>query len=85
MPELRVLAVSFDRDPAAYGEFLRRHPLQLETALDSTGHANEAFGTTRPPETFILDKTGVVRRKFIGAQDWTDPEIESYLRALASA
>lgn len=82
MPQVRVLAISFDRDPAAYAAFLRRHPFAFQTALDATGHANEAFGTTRPPETYILDKEGVVRRKFIGAQDWTDPEIEGYLRAL---
>ena len=82
MPQIRVLAVSFDRDPSAYEAFLRRHPFLLQTALDATGHTNEAFGTTRPPETYILDKAGIVRRKFIGAQDWTDPEIESYLRAL---
>ena len=82
MPEIAMLAVSFDRGEAAYQRFLRLHPFAVPTALDTTGRSNEAFGTTRPPETFILDKTGIVRRKFIGPQDWTSPEIESYLRAL---
>lgn len=82
VPGITVLAVSFDQDPAAYASFLRVHHITLRTALDPTGHSNEAFGTTRPPETFIIDGSGIVRRKFIGAQDWTTPEIESYLRAL---
>ena len=82
MPEVKVLAVSFDTDRAAYMQFLARHPLGLQTALDTTGRSNQAFGTTRPPETWIVDPHGVVRRRFIGAQDWTGPEIVSYLRAL---
>ncbi len=82
MPGIRVFAVSFDRDPAAYARFLERHPFPIRTALDASGRSNRAFGTTRPPETYILDPHGIVRRRFIGAQDWTSPEIESYIRAL---
>ena len=82
MPEIAMLAVSFDQQEANYQRFLRLHPFDIPTALDTTGRSNEAFGTTRPPETFILDRRGIVRRKFIGPQDWTSPEIESYLRAL---
>jgi cytochrome c biogenesis protein CcmG/thiol:disulfide interchange protein DsbE len=32
----------------------------------------------------VIDKSGVVRRKFIGPQEWTSPEIVDYLRKLAS-
>jgi cytochrome c biogenesis protein CcmG/thiol:disulfide interchange protein DsbE len=82
LPGVTVLAVSFDRDPQAYARFLRQHHITVRTALDTTGRSNTAYGTSEPPETYILDSSGVVRRRFIGAQDWTDPEIESYLRAL---
>jgi cytochrome c biogenesis protein CcmG/thiol:disulfide interchange protein DsbE len=41
-----------------------------------------AFGTTRPPETDIIDPNGVIRRRFIGAQDWNTPEIQNYIRSL---
>ncbi|RRA47155.1 TlpA disulfide reductase family protein [Acidipila sp. EB88] len=84
MPAVTVLAVSFDRNPDAYARFLQVHHVALRTALDSSGRSNQAYGTTMPPETFIIDRDGVVRRKFIGApaNGWTDPEIESYLRAL---
>ena len=82
LPAVAVYAVSFDRDPAAYARFLRVHHITLRTALDTSGRSNEAFGTTRPPETYIIDRTGIVRRRFIGAQDWTSPEITAYLQAL---
>ena len=40
---------------------------------------NALYGTVQIPETYIIDKQGVLRRKFIGAQVWTSPEITSYL------
>ncbi len=82
LPGIAVLAVSFDQDPANYRRFLAKHPVALRTALDPTGRSNAAFGSLRPPETWVIDKQGMVRRRFIGAQEWTTSEIEEYLRAL---
>ena len=82
IPGLTVLAVSFDQDPGAYRNFLRKHPFALQTVLESPGRSDKAYGVTAPPETYILDPNGIVRRKFVGAQDWSSPEIRSFLQAL---
>ena len=42
------------------------------------------YGTHGWPETYIIDRTGIVRRKFIGPVQWTSPEITDYLTKLAS-
>jgi hypothetical protein len=34
------------------------------------------------PETYAIDRNGIIRRKFVGPQDWTSPEISSYLKSL---
>jgi cytochrome c biogenesis protein CcmG, thiol:disulfide interchange protein DsbE len=34
------------------------------------------------PETYVIDRQGVLRRKFVSAQDWTNPEIVKYLQSL---
>ena len=82
MPNIVVLAVSLDHDPEAYRQYLADNNIAVRTVLDTSEASNRAFGTTRPPETYILDRQGVVRRKFIGAQNWVDPEITGYLGAL---
>jgi len=82
MPGVTVLAVSFDGDPSAYASFLRKHPLTLQTALETTVRSDKDYGVTGPPETYIVDPNGIVRRKFVGAQDWSSPEIRSFLQAL---
>ena len=83
LPQVKVIAVAFDEDAETYRAFLQRRPMALATVLDAAGTAHASFGTFRPPETYVIDKTGVIRRKFIGAQDWTSPEIVASLRKLA--
>jgi cytochrome c biogenesis protein CcmG, thiol:disulfide interchange protein DsbE len=83
IPNVVVLAVSFDTDADAYRQYVAdNHLRNMVIALDLSQKSNLAFGTTRPPETYIIDPQGRIRRKFIGAQDWTSPEIENYLRNL---
>ncbi|MBV8674169.1 MAG: TlpA family protein disulfide reductase [Acidobacteriaceae bacterium] len=83
IPNVVVLAVSFDTDPDAYRQYVTdNHLRDMVIALDQSQKSNLAFGTTRPPETYIIDRQGRIRRKFIGPQDWTSPEIENYLRNL---
>ena len=83
MPNVVVLAVSFDTDVNAYQQYLTdNHITGIVTVVDPTQKANESFDTTRPPETYIIDRKGIIRRKFIGPQDWTNPEILNYLKNL---
>lgn len=82
LPEVRVVGVSMDEDPNAFQTFVSRHPAQFLTVLDGQNRSNSLYGTFRPPETYVIDKNGTIRRKFIGAQDWTSPEIVRFLRKL---
>lgn len=82
MPEVVVLGVDFDDDASAYRQYLVDNRIDLLTVHDESQQSNLAFGTTRPPETYIIDGQGRIRRKFIGPQDWTSPEIMNYLKNL---
>jgi cytochrome c biogenesis protein CcmG, thiol:disulfide interchange protein DsbE len=82
LPEVQVLAVSVDADPQAYRDYLVQHKITLLTVNDAAHRSADLFGTYRWPETYVIDQHGVIRRKFIGAQDWTSPEILDYLRRL---
>lgn len=84
LPQVAILGVSFDTDHTAYTRFLTRHSINFTTVNDTSGRANALYDSFRPPETYIIDKAGNVRRKFIGPQDWTSAEIEDFLRKLAA-
>lgn len=84
MPKLDMLGVSFDTDTDAYQRFITLHHVDFPTVVDPTQHTNGLFGTYRPPETYVIDKNGIIRRKFIGPQDWTSPEITDFLHKLGA-
>lgn len=77
-----VLAVSVDVDEGAYKQFVRDHNVNLNTVRDPSGKSNGLYGTFKFPETYIIDRNGVMRRKFIGAVEWTAPDIIDFLSKL---
>lgn len=77
-----ILAVSTDVDENAYKQFIRDHHIDLLTVRDGANKANALYGTFKFPETYIIDKDGKIRRKFIGAANWTSPDIVNYLQSL---
>ena len=79
---VKVLAVSIDVDQKAYEKFLKDHAVDLLTVRDPDQKASTMYGSFKWPETYIIDRNGVVRRKFIGPVDWTHPEIQSYIAGL---
>ena len=81
-PKVTVVAVSIDEDSDAYHKFLRDHNVDLLTVRDPEQKTPTMYGTTGWPETFVIDTSGRIRRKFVGAVNWTSPEIVDYLNKL---
>jgi len=77
-----IVAVSIDEDADAYHRFIKDHGVNFLTVRDPDRKTANLYGTFGWPETYIIDRKGVIRRKFIGAADWTSPEITSYLENL---
>ena len=82
MPNLVILAVSIDDDPAAYSNFIVQHHVDLITVRDPSQSAASLFHTDMWPETYVIDRKGIIRSKFVGPQDWTSPEMVSFLKSL---
>jgi cytochrome c biogenesis protein CcmG, thiol:disulfide interchange protein DsbE len=85
-----VLGVSVDADAGDYAKFLKDHSVNFLTVRDpgqqnKTGvvaQVSSRYGTFRFPETYIIDRNGILRRKLIGAVNFTQPEIVEYLGRL---
>ncbi len=77
-----VLAVSIDADDAAYHKFLKEYGVNMVTVRDEAQKASSLYGTFGWPESYVIDRNGVIRRKFIGPVNWTSPEVTDYLSKL---
>jgi len=82
---ITVLAVSVDQDESAYHKFLKQYGVNLLTVRDPDEKSKNLYGTVKIPETYIIDRNGVLRRKFIGAVDWSEPEVVEFLSRLSKA
>jgi cytochrome c biogenesis protein CcmG, thiol:disulfide interchange protein DsbE len=82
MPDIVIIAISQDEDEDVYHRFLTQHHIDFVTVRDPTARVDRMYGTIQIPESYVIDKNGILRRKFVSAQDWTSPEIISYLKKL---
>ena len=82
-PDFAFLAVSCDENKEDVFKLLQSHNVELPVALDPQREvAFLKYGVQKFPETFFIDKTGMIRQKFIGPRDWTDPDIQNALEKL---
>ncbi len=78
-----VIGVSVDQDAAELGKFLTGHRLTFPIARDPSQALASRYGTSKFPETYIIDRGGKVAEKIIGPLDWEDPRISSFVEGLA--
>lgn len=81
---LKVVAVSID-DPGteeAIRAFAKQYGLTFEILHDAKGAITDAYDITGYPETFIIGKDGVIRKKLMSATDWNSPEARALVDRL---
>jgi len=77
--QVTVFAVSVDEDEEAYRQFLVDHRVDLLTVRDPSKKSALMYGTVKYPESYIIDPSGIVRRKYVGPVDWTQPAVREFL------
>jgi peroxiredoxin len=83
---LEVLAISIDTLGAqVVGPFMQRHQLTFPALLDPTGSIERLYRTGGVPESFIVDKAGLLVEKVVGPRDWSNPQVMAMFERLLAA
>jgi peroxiredoxin len=70
----------FNRDkPEVVNNFVAKLGITIPILDDQQNIIGEKYGLTGLPETFIIDKQGVIREKYIGPKEWDSPEVIALL------
>ena len=77
-----VLGVSVDVDGDAYHRFIQQRNVNFLTVRDPDQRVAGMYGTSVWPESYIIDRRGVMRRKVVGPTNWDSPEIIEFLSKL---
>ena len=81
--DFRVVAVSVDvSDSSTVMGFVRDLGLSFDILQDQTRRIEQRYRTTGVPESFVIDRHGVIVKKVIGAVSWDSPVNENLIRRL---
>jgi cytochrome c biogenesis protein CcmG/thiol:disulfide interchange protein DsbE len=70
----RIAAVSIDEGNATeVRNFAAELGLTFDILHDPSGRIQQIYQTTGVPESFLLDRDGVIVKRVIGAHDWSAP------------
>ena len=79
---LVVLGVSIDIDGDAYHRFLKQRGVNFVTVRDPERKVPDMYGTFGWPESYVIDRQGVLRRKIVGPINWDSPDVMQFLSQL---
>ncbi|HTT25134.1 MAG TPA: TlpA disulfide reductase family protein, partial [Candidatus Sulfotelmatobacter sp.] len=77
-----VLGVSIDVDGDAYHRFLKERNVNFVTVRDPDQKVANLYGTSMWPESYVIDRQGVLRRKIVGPINWNSPDVMQFLNQL---
>ena len=80
-----VLGVSVDENEQQLKQFVEHYHLTYPVGRDPSAALANSYGTYKLPETYIIGRDGHVADKIIGATDWTDPRMITFVKSLANA
>lgn len=73
--DFEMLTISVDKDLSLISPFIKEYNLSFPVLLDPDSKvAKRDYKTTGVPETFVVDKNGIIVHKAIGPRDWANDE-----------
>jgi peroxiredoxin len=79
----RIAAISIDEgSPEDVVAFAQKLGLSFDILHDRSGTVERLYQTTGVPESFLLDRRGILVKRVIGAHDWSSPANRSTVERL---
>ena len=75
-----VVTVSVDDGWEPVEKFLAAPRTPYRVVLDEGAKVSRTYGTTKFPESYLVDRDGKLRLKFVGPRNWTDPNVATLLQ-----
>jgi len=81
--DFRVAAVSIDeQDDSVVMAFARELGLSFDILHDQTADIKQVYQATGVPESWVINRDGVIIKKVIGASEWDGPVNETLIQRL---
>jgi len=72
---LKIIAVSVDQRRTDLLGFMKEYPMPFQVLHDADGSVSHSYGVYRYPESFLVDRNGIVQLHLVGAKNWMSQPI----------
>ena len=80
---LRIVAVSVDDEESVFvAQWVEERGLTFDVLHDQSGVIATDYQATGWPESFVIDREGVIIKKIWGPEEWDDPVESAVFRRL---
>jgi len=81
-PDFKLITILYKDDMDRAFSYMKKNGYTFPVYSNADGSAAKKFGITGVPETFIIDKRGILRNKIIGPEEWNSPYFIEIFRTL---
>jgi cytochrome c biogenesis protein CcmG, thiol:disulfide interchange protein DsbE len=78
----RIVTVLYKDSYENGSEYMRSNGYTFPVYADDNGKSFKDFGLTGVPETYLIDKKGILRKHVIGPADWNSPVEKGLINSL---
>ncbi len=80
--DFQMVTVIFNEDPKISLSFLEKSGFNIPVYIDPGGAAAASFGLTGVPETYIIDKKGIITEIKLGPEKWDSNKVINFISKL---
>ncbi|MFO0752149.1 MAG: redoxin domain-containing protein [Thermodesulfovibrionales bacterium] len=81
--KLVFVSVLYNDEPARALAYMKANNLSFPVLVD-TMNLWKVYGLTGVPESFVIDKKGILKQKIVGPLQWDAPQVRATLASLVS-
>lgn len=78
----RMLTILYNDDYSKAVNYMKENRLHFPLLTDPDGKTAGAYGITGVPETYIVDKKGILKKRVLGPEDWNSPRNIAFISGL---
>lgn len=78
----RMVSILYRDEPQKALNYMKENDYSFPVLLDPANRVSRMYGITGVPETFIIDKKGILREKRIGPARWDSPQAMDVIKNL---
>jgi peroxiredoxin len=75
----KMLTILSNDEPALATAFAAKGGFDFPILIDPGSQVAQAYGITGVPETYIVDKQGILQQKYLGPRAWSEPAAQQML------